>query len=597
MSEDQGKGPLALAKNVLYGLAFSSVIIAAFALIFLYLIPNLRSRDPGWQSVESDSIVIHYSRESFEPEAVRPLLAKLTETRKAVVGGLNLEPGAIPEKVHVYLHEDVNSLKSTITERKSSAESNNPLGLMDVIAGRDSERVLVRLLLTFAWGRPSSELLRLGLENYFADEYEEALTRAAALGDIGFTIPEIAGLARTTDYLKSFQDRIYDTFDSPGASAGLSLSTLARLTRLDEFERPYEYQIGVRAQSFIHFLLESTGVEACRSLWDADSLTRGTSDVLGSSLTEVEENWKNYLQNSTTRNPEYRYYRARALLGQGQLDRARSELAGPGESGSPRPNRSLLLGTIDFYSGNWKEARDVFTSLQSEKLSEAGARELERFSSLLSVYESGKSLSRENLKLFLPERSDELSRQSRTLFEIFEKKREKIPELKTNYPVMSVFLVEDSKTAAGWRKVDPPEWVTVLEVDAGLKLDFAEFLVASSTKTPTYSGLLRQGLVRYLATEEVFARGGKIVTEGDWTPLAGAVFQEGEGSTAPEIQAAAFVGYLIEQFGSAKFLKIWRMTTPIGGDNSLEYALLQTTGRGLDKTEAELKSFLASRRD
>lgn len=596
MSEDQGKGPLALAKTVLYGLAFSSVIIAAFALIFLYLIPNLRSRDPEWQSVESDSIVLHYNRESFEHEAVRSRLVKLTETRKAVVAELNLEAGAIPEKVHVYLHGDVSSLKSTITERKSSAESNTPLGLMDVIAGRDSERVLVRLLLTFAWGRPSSELLRLGLENYFSDEYEDALTRAAALGDIGFTIPEITGLARTTDYLKSFQDRIYDTFDSPKASAGLSLSTLARLTRLDEFERAYEYQIGVRAQSFIRFLLESIGVEGLRSLWDADSLEEGAGEVLGSSLGEVEKDWKSFLGNSTTRNSEYRYYRARALVGQGKLDRARSELTGSSESGLPGPNRSLLLGIIEFYSGNWKEARGLFNSLQREKLSEARKRELERFSSLLSVYESGKSISREGLNLFLPERSDELSKQGRVLFEVFDKSREKIPELETNYPAISVFLTGNSKTTDSWRKSDLPDWVAALEADAGLKVDFAEFLVASSTRTPTYSGLLRRGLIRYLAKEEVFARGREIVTDGSWTPLAGAVFR-GEGSTTSEIQAAAFVGYLIEQFGSGKFVKIWRMTTPLGGDNSLEYALIQTTGQGLDKTEADLKSFLTSWRD
>jgi len=593
MSVDQGEGPLALAKNVLFGLAFSSVVIAAFALIFLYLIPNLRSRDPGWQSVESDTIVLHYREESSNYASIPSLLEGLTETRNDVVAGLKLEPEAIPEKVHVYFHEDVGSLKSTISERKSSAESNAPLGLMDVIAGRNSKRVLVRLLLTFAWGRPSSELLRLGLENYFSGEYGDALTRAAALGDIGLTIPQIAELAMATDYLKSFQDKIYDTFDSPGASAGLSLSTLARLTRLDELKRPYEYQIGVRAQSFVHFLLESIGVEGFRSLWGADSLSGGASKVLGSSLAEVEEGWENFLANSTTRKPEYRYYRARALLNQGKLDRARSELT---DDSKGDLERSFLLGVIEFYSGHWEESRDVFNSFNPEKLSPARAKELERFSSLLSVYESGESLSRKDFHLFLPVSSDELSRQGRVLFEVLEKRQEKIPELDTNYPVMSVFLTRNPKTADSWRKTDLPDWVTALEADAGSKLEFAEFLVTSATKTPTYSGLLRQGLIHYLAEVEIFARGREIITDGNWTPLSGAVFRK-EGSTTPKAQAAAFVGYLIEQFGSAKFVKIWRMTTPLGGDNSLEYSLMQTIGQGLDKTEADLKDFLANGRD
>ncbi len=591
MSENQGKRPLALVKSLILGLGFSAAVIAAFALIFLYLIPALRSPDKDWESVENRGIVLRYKAKNFSSEDIRARLRNLVATKNRVASELNLDPEQVPEEVYVYLHEDVSSLKSTISERKSSSESDLPLGLMDVIDGRDSERVLVRLLLTFAWGRPSSELLRLGLENYLSDKYVDASIRAAALKDSGFTIPQIVKLARITDYLKSLQDRIYDNFDSPKASAGLSLGTFGQLTRFDESKRKYGYRIGVRAQSFISYLLKKFDVNRFRALWEADSLEEGVKEVLDTGLTELEKDWKSFLASSTDKGVKYRYYRARTLLARGELDRARSELAGLSDEDALNKNVTFLLGTIEFYRGNWEKAKAVLSSLNSERFSPEAAEELDAFSRLNAIYWDGQSLTREGLEIFLPADTENVSKKTKEFFEVIERKREKLPDLVPNYPRTTVFLVKSSKSFNYWQKVDLPDWVAVLREDEELKPGFAEALVSTVTQTPTYSSLLRQGLIHYLAEEGIYERGYEILASDNWTPLDGAVFAT-DGSTASGIQAAAFIGYVIDQYGSGKFVKIWRMTTPLGGDRSLEYALRKALGQGLEKTEADLKDFL-----
>lgn len=592
MSEDNEKGPLLEFRRTLYGLGFSLLVIGAAALIFFHVIPTyFRSSERNWRKEKSRTVTLNYlPADDSRDEDYGSLLEELTESRAEIVEELELGRDEVPDRIHVYLHRDLNSLKAAITNRRSSPEVDVPLAIMDVIEGQPIEPVLVRLLTTFTWGRPSSELLRLGLQTYLSDQYEETHLRAAALEGTGFSFEEITSLEETTSYLRSLQDRVYDSFDSPRASAGLDLASLSSLFRFNAQERPYKYELEVQAGSFVSYLIREYGVDKFKGLWRASSLEEGFEQSFRSTVSDIEKRWSDYVTRRAEDRESYRYFRARALFNQGSLRGARKELEKLKGDDITKDDISFLQGRIDFFAGDWSEASKSFGSIAETESFESRSVPVRAFENLLDKYAAGQTDNAGRLHVITPEGMEDASETRQEVLDPWEKAKEKLPSLNWNYSRFSIFLAGEEEINL-WEEIEKPDWVAIYNSEGNVKLEVSDTLVRGAKRVPSYSGLLRRGLVHYLAAEEVFLEAATVLEAGEWSPLDGLAL-DGRGKSNSTREAAAFVGYLIEQMGSREFLEVWAMTTPLGGDSSLDTALKDTVGKRLDEVEDGLKTYL-----
>ncbi|MBS3793074.1 hypothetical protein KGY77_10590, partial [Candidatus Bipolaricaulota bacterium] len=129
--------------------------------------------------MEGESISVYYLQEDLSDFNPRSYLSRVSEAEQAIATKLSLKESEIPDKIRIYVHKDLPALKQAIADRKSSSDRDVPLAVMDIIAGHEFRPVLVRLLTTFTWGKPSSEFLRLGLQYYFSDKLDNPHLRAA----------------------------------------------------------------------------------------------------------------------------------------------------------------------------------------------------------------------------------------------------------------------------------------------------------------------------------------------------------------------------------------------------------------------------------
>lgn len=592
MSEDTDRGPLREVRRTLYGFGFSLFVIGAFALLFFYVIPTyFRSSGRDWKQEKSRTITLNYLHtDDSGGKDYGPLLQELTDFRVEAVDKLELDSGEVPDRIHVYLHRDLNSLKTAISTRRNSPEVDVPLATMDVIEGKPIKPVLVRLLTTFTWGRPSSEFLRLGLQTYFSNQYEEIHLRAAALEGTGFSLEEMVLLEESTDYLRSLQDRIYDSFDSPRAPAGLDMATASSLLRFEGAERPFRHELEVKAGSFVQYIIKEHGVESLKELWQRGSLEEGIEKAFGSSISETEESWRDYLSKKVEKSSIYRYFRARSLFEQGKPLEAQEALKGADEDPGFASETSYLQGKMGFLSGDWKKAKTSLERVSGGGTSRFDETEIRALEELIAPYEGGGFLKTGKLYLAFPEATRDLGELERTVVDIWERVENRLPTLDWSYGRFVVFLSPEG-ASGHWEKVELPGWVLVTSDREDLRYRLAELLVGGANRIPTYSNLLRQGLIHYLSGEQVFRQASDLLDEGRWSPLDGLTFSEEEISDS-DWEAAAFVGFLIEKLGSERFLEIWEFTTPVGGDRSLEGALKEVLGRGLTEVERELKQYL-----
>lgn len=594
MEGEQKRGPLREIQRTLIGLVAAFGIVALFAATIFYFIPTFfSSQGINWSIEESESVSVYYIEDDLPDFDPQSYLTRVIDSKENIVQKLGIEGTRVPDRIRVYLHGDLATLKSAIAERKSSPGGDVPLAVMDVISGYEVEPVLVRLLTLFSWGRPSFEFLRQGLQSFFSNRIDKPHLRVAGLGDTAFSFSEITSLAETDNLPQSLHDNIYDSFDSPAAPAGMSLSGFSSLMRSEGGQSPYRYELEAEAGSFVSYLLDEHGVERFRALWKADSLSAGAERVYGMNLNQLEENWLEFVGHRSENSTLVRYYRSRTMLSLGKSDEALSYLNETNREELSEVKYHYLKGRIHFYRGEWEKARASFSEVAKSGLEPEIGTNIEVYQRLIETYGSGEKLSKGRLIVFTSGDPDLPPELLESESGVLAKVETQLPGLGKSYDQLRVFLSPDTEGITDWTKIDLPGSVTVVSDPNNFRLRVAEMVVARMSRTPTYSNLLRRGLIHYLAGKEVFLAGRRILEEGNWKSLKGITVNLDPTSTSSKI-AAAFVGYILSRFEPEEFNAIWDITTPVGGDNSLDTALKKIVGLKLDQVEERLKDFLRS---
>jgi|GEM_PF-1853041 len=592
MQGRQVNGLFREARRTLIGLTVAFLIVGLVGIVVFYLLPTfVFTPNSDWAIVEDNSVSVYYKKNNLSESVPANYLSRATRAKEEIVEKLGLKEDNLPDRIRVYLHGNLEELKASIVERKSSTNIDEPLAVIDVISGYEVEPLLVRLLTLFSWGRPSGEFLRLGLQSFFSDRLSRPHLRVAGLGEGRFTFREIVSLEKTNNIPRSLHDRIYDSFDSPNAPAGMSLSGFSSLIRFGAAESPYRYEVEAESASFVSYLINEYGYPAFRELWRANSFREGAVRTFGISLEGLEQDWVEFVDSRSGGGYYDRFYRALTLFTRGELVEATKTLSDFSEGEARADEYLFLKARLSFYRGDWDEARKYISKLESREIGLEVNTDIEDYKKLLTDYESGSRKEVGKLLVFAPKGVEKLSDLVSRCSSLIERAEAQFPELIDELNLLRVFVSGGKESDDVWTRLDHPRGVIFSSAANSLELSISRALVNELSRTPTYSNLLRLGLVRFIMDPAVFNEARELVTREAWESLGGLTVEVDRESSSL-VQAGGFVGYILTRFGPDKFTRIWYLTTPLGGDNSLETALNEVVGKGLGEVEADLKNFL-----
>ena len=589
--ERQDRGWPGEVRRAVIGFLVASGIVGLVAVAVFYFLPGLLGT-PGsnWSSADNGSIEIFYLSEDFPDFEAGSYLSEAVRQKHDIINRLDIEEDEIPDRIRIYFHKDLNALRAAIAERKSSSEIEVPLAVIDVIAGYELEPVMVRLLTYFSWGQPSSEFLRLGLQAYFSDRVGNPHLRVAGLGGDVFSFSEIASLSKTDNIPLTLHDRIYDSFDSPYAPAGMSLLDFSRLMRSEVGESPYRYEIEAEAASIVSYLLDKYGVDRFQVLWRSDQWLEDIKRVYGVPPKELEEAWHDFVRQKREENSHYKYYRAKTLYSQGMLGKALNLLKD--RSGEDLTAKDLFLkARIYFYRGEWFDARRLLSDLEKRELSRSMSVGIETYADLVKVYGGGTKKEVQGLTIFGSGDTGSFDRIIKECSRVVKKAESKVPDIAQKLVPLRIFVDNEVSGRGEWDRLDHPNGIAFGSRSEDLGFKIAQLVVSGMSRTPTYSNLLRRGLTNFLMSSDAFNQAKKVVTRGTWASLS-SITVGLDIESKSSVEAASFVGYILSTYGPDKFARIWYLTTPLGGDNSLETGLNEVVGKRLGEVEADLKSFL-----
>ncbi len=579
--------------RVTLGLLTAFMIVAVAGAVVFYVFPTFFGNSgPGWSVEKNDKAAVYYIEEELPELDSKAYLEEATIYREEIVEKLQLTNP--PDRVHVYLHRDLSALRSAISRRKSSYRVSTPLATIDLVHGKAIKPLLIRALTALSWDQPSSEFLRLGLQKFLTGQLNRPHIRTAALEEKVFSLEAIQALELAGEIPRTLQEKIYDYFDSPQAPAGMNLSQLGSLIRSRGRERPYQDELEVESVSFVSFLIENYGIAGLRSLWQANSLREGVEEVTNQSLARLGGNWLDFAESRAKGSPYLQYYRAKNLFDQGKLERARQAIDELDGTDFNRADYLGLKGRVAFYRGDWRGAEKAFSRLDEIDPENRYGSQLDSYRKLLDFYGLGETKKGKQITYYGTVELDDIEGKIKRIARSAERAKTFLPRLIDPESRIAVFIYSTEGPAKLWRRLEKPGWVITGSEIEYLRQKVSELIAARVSRTPSYSNLLKQGLVGFLLQESVFRDAQEQLSEGKWTPL-NSILLSPDANTEKRTEAGAFVGYLLREYGGEDLSRIWFLTTPLGGDNSLDSALNQVIGLWLDQLEEELKSFLSSR--
>jgi len=577
-------------RGALVGLLTFSLIIFILGFILFYFWPAvLKPYLSPWEVRRGPTFTLHYRKGVSLQQPPDQYLKTLDGELDRITSRLNIPREDLPDRIHVYLHQDLSQLKAAITNRSST---DSPLALLDLLEEGSFVKPLVRLVTAFGWGKPAAGFLLEGLQELLAGAQSSsqlAQVKAAALGRKLFSPKELLALEEAEKLPLSPIDELYDKFSSPQASASPGLADLSLLVRGSAGRTSLEEEILLSCRTLVSFLLVGRKGRFSQ-LWKASSLEEGLENFYGTGLERIDQSWRSHLREIGDKDPRFSFFRGLEFLSRGKYDQAEIELKK--EVGQElEGKRGVVLAWLQFYRGDLGKAGEILNGLSGDF--EAGLRDsVAPLSQLLEIYEGGERREKDGLVLTAPAGREDLP-----LSDLMDGGRrviEKLTPLLTHSLRPSpdrfvLFLGEEDPPSLPNREWVRPRWTGFFSSPSELRSLLARAGVDSLSRTLSYSALLKEGLKSYLKwTGDPFQRGREIAREGSWISLRDLTISEGKGKA----QARAFVAYLLETGGAERFLKLWRSTSPLQGEKSLIDAVAGIYGVPFAELEERLLDYL-----
>ena len=568
------------------GLFLGAAGAAIFVVLLNYVIqPQMSIETRGIYAVRDDRFNVWYHEGSPERARFTDLKARLDESLDDLLVRLDIDPSEIPMPIDVVVHDDAGQLQSSIVQRKSSRATYTFSGaIIDLFAGEDPYPRLTELLLAFGWGQCYSQLLYAGATMVLADpdrSFHSAI--AAAPSRLRYSVEELLQL----DANGQFPQTLYQQFDSPYSArmAFGSLESVAVFYSLFGSEGnlvPEEDFASLQAASLVEYLIQcNDGIEALKAVWGPGTSRALLERLSCGPLDELDEAWHRTAIAEGQAGALYDYYRALHVFEAGEFEEAH-RLTQAWRGRALDDEDVVLAARCAISVGEFEEA--------SEWIGDAGLTSGQP-AEWTALFSDWKGVSRNGITVFGDRTEEELSR---LLVDVLEARARVAAELAFSEDELpqriTVFFYENAEARQAGQGVTPADsmhqtaWHVVVGEDVGWTL--ASTLPAYAYRVNTASNLLRTGLatVATVGSEDLVARGCRIVSDGDWTPL----WQLGFGGVTSDhfrIQTGLMVRHLIDVHGLEIVRQLWHATAR-GGGMSFDSAILElaeTTRRDIER--------------
>lgn len=566
-----------------------------------YIWPEVISSHSSKKAIyKSDNFIIHYSKQAPFKDEIPKFAVEQEKILQRLIDFLKLKRKSIPDEIHIYLYDNIQHLKSGISQRKSSSEF-APLALVDIIWGADTYGPLALLVMEFSLGKPSSKILQKGLATYFSDTSRHFYTETAALVSTQFlSLEQMLQLGKVEQFPQQLHEIVFEKFDSPKAKASLGLGTLRQLISISQ-EEPSHYLVPISAEtaSLAKFLIDEWGIKKFKELWQYDSFRHGVEKLYGISLRQLENKWKKHSEREGQDDPRFKYLQGVNLFNAGKFQESRRylETAVASMDSQQNINRAKFkLGILDFYTYQFVSARNLFKEVNPDDLPRKEKKLIDSYIQLIDHYSSGTIGTSKDITIVNPtsKKASSLTAKGQKVYtkalEILKLDRKKLPDR------IIAFIKPNENSSNSFQELRPPQGVLLIKLqstDLGYRIIklLSEYIGSSLT----YSNLLKEGLAHYLGhpDEDYFKEASLLMEKGRWIPLEQLIFGP---STTTEVntEAAAFVGYLLARYDPDKFVKIWIQTSPFGGDYSLMTAVEDVYEKPFSLLQQELREFLTT---
>jgi len=573
------------------GLALSGIAIGIALLILVLVVEPVATPElKGTVYYKAGDFILRYQKDSAGREDHAALAEVLKQDYEELLDLLDVSPDLVPTPIDIFVHDDVASMQTSISKRKSPDARSVYLAPLDLLVGEDPRGRLAELVLAFGWGRCASQILHAGTRLYATEPKRDFHAVVAALPDRLFlTLPELI----RAEERGRFPESIYQQFDSPYSPVSIAFSNLRELFGLSiHGEVSPEDIMTLEAASLVRFLIQTKGgIRAVKQAWGRESTADLLNRIDSSPLVEMGARWYAVGMKEGRDAPDYPFLSVYYLLGGGFSDAAWTR-SSAWHVEDLSQSEITLAARCALAVGAFTEARALIFRLEEGEAKDA-------IRALLILYEGWTVTEAHGLRIFV---SPQISRERCPEISQIERAFERIIEglaLSTNdLPErMTLFFYPDTETRDRGDSLIPLS----SEKNAALYLlpeDDAAYLMAEvlpvySWGKDTYSRLLRAGVAMALSCDEdlLVEEGCRLLEEELWFSLSSIDFGMASQRTV-EVEAGLLMHYLLEKYGGEALRGIWIATSPLDRYLSFDTALSAVCATMREEIEKSLFSSL-----
>lgn len=277
---------------VFLGLSSGFVAAAGLALALHFVIqPKMQKETWGRE---------HFQFESFDlwHDANSPLIESRNETNQQLTSALDdllvtleIQRDEIPEKIDVFVHDNISQLMRSVGLRKG-VDTMNSKASLDLLAGESPRICLSELLVCHGWGKCMSQVAYRGLITYLAYPGRNFHAISSALPEtMQISLEDIISLETAGFYPETF----YQKFTSPFSKRYiLTLDALADFSSIPDRIGESEIQdlSSLLAASLIQYIIEDvSSLQALKENWTRTSTAKLLEITSAGSLDEISRAW------------------------------------------------------------------------------------------------------------------------------------------------------------------------------------------------------------------------------------------------------------------------------------------------------------------
>jgi hypothetical protein len=556
----------------------------AVALVFFVIRPSIERGTHGLSAHRVGGIRVWTAGRGGEGLNAGAVATETEALLHDVAKSIDVDPEALPLPIDVFLHRDVDELIESVMNRDSDYRSVRWAAL-DRLPWEDPRVRIAELVLAYGWGECTSQILYAGTTLVAAYPDRDFHSFVAALpGRARHSVAELLSLESSGCFPQTF----YQVYASPYAMRfGLSLGAARRHYEIPGYilSIPQQQQLYLEAASLVQYLIEEhRSIAEVRAAWDVGFSVNLLTELTGCTPAELTRAWHEAVVRCEVESSDYAQQRVRLLVESGACDAAFA-ITSAWSTGETTGGAWELAVVSAILTGELDVARTLLA--QSAPSSDILSWANPLADGTVSTTDSVRIVS----PVFASPSDADLDRIQATaeaIRDVLDLCEDDLPT-----PVTVVVHTDTDRMERARSTLSPyglPSALIQVVHGDNVPLALARAL-PPYVLGETRSKLLKRGFALLVsrAPTELAREAARLRSEATWQSFCTLSYM-GHDEEEVDVQAAALVRTILEEFGAAKLREIWHSTSTLGGGVCLDTAL--RTHVGITRQELE-ERFLA----